>query len=176
MRHFPALAGSARAFSSGGTSALASYDHSGSPVRAGEELNGLLREQSKIRKQFSSFLDGTAIGRGPAGKPDLYWELNNTDNVAAATLGAFYSQNAGGKIQAADTFYYSSGGYYAALTLYQMWPVDEDGHASTLIWRGDMVSSGALAELHGVERLGSESAMMKDVGRTVARFRKDAGR
>jgi hypothetical protein len=79
-------------------------------------------------------------------------------------------------VQAADTFYYSSGGYYAALTLYQMWPVDISGQASTLIWRADMVSSGALAELHGVERLGSESAMMKDVGRTVARFRKDAGR
>jgi hypothetical protein len=170
------LAGRARAFSSGGTSALAPYDHSGSAVRAGEELNGLLREQSKLRKQFSSFLDGTGIGRGAAGKPDLYWELNNTDNVAAATLGAFYSRNSGGNMQAADTFYYSSGGYYAALTLYQMWPVDLTGHSSTLVWRGDMVSSGALADLHGVERLGSESAMMKDVDRTVARFRKDAGR
>jgi hypothetical protein len=170
------LAGRAHAFSSGGTSALPPYDHSGSAVRAGDELNGLLHEQSKIRKQFSSFLDGTGIGRGAAGKPDLYWELNNTDNVAAATLGAFYSRNSGGNVQAADTFYYSSGGYYAALTLYQMWPVDISGQASTLIWRADMVSSGALAELHGVERLGSESAMMKDVGRTVARFRKDAGR
>jgi hypothetical protein len=170
------LAGRARACSSGGTSALPPYDHSGSAVRAGDELNGLLREQSKIRKQFSSFLDGTGIGRGAGGKPDLYWELNNTDNVAVATLGAFYSRNAGGSVQAADTFYYASSGYYAALTLYQMWPVDVDGKASTLVWRGDMVSSGSLSELHGVEKLGSESAMMKDVAKSVARFRREAGR
>jgi hypothetical protein len=39
-----------------------------------------------------------------------------------------------------------------------------------------MVSSGSLAELHGVEKLGSESAMMKDVAKTIARFRKEAGR
>lgn len=170
------LAGRARAFSSGGTSALLPYDHSGSAIRAGDELNGLLREQSKIRKQFSSFLDGTGIGRGAGGKPDLYWELNNTDNVAVATLGAFYSRNASDGVQAADVFYYASGSYYAALTLYQMWPVNVNGQASTLIWRGDMVSSATLAELHGVEKLGSESAMMKDVGRTIARFRKSAGR
>jgi hypothetical protein len=170
------LAGRARVFAGGGTSALPPYDHSGSAVRAGDELNGLLREQSKIRKQFSGLLEGTGIGRGAGGKPDLYWELTNTDNVAVATLGAFYGRSSGGTTQAADTFYYASGGYYAALTLYQMWPVDVNGQASTLIWRGDMVSSAALAELHGVEKLGSESAMMKDVARTVIRFRKDSGR
>ncbi len=170
------LSGRARAFTSGGTSALPPYDHSGKAVRAGEELNGLLREQGKIRKQFSSFLDGTGIGRGAGSRPDLYWELLNADNVAVATLGAFYSRNNGGNVQAADTFYYSSGGYYATLTLYQMWPVDVNGRASTLIWRGDMVSSASLSELHGVEKLGSESAMMKDVGRSIARFRKEPGR
>lgn len=170
------LAGRARTFSSGGTSALPPYDHSGPAIRAGEELKGLLHEQSKIRKQFSSFLDGTGIGRGAGGKPELYWELNNTDNVAVATLGAFYSRNAGDGVQAADVFYFASGSYYAALTLYQMWPVDVNGQATTLIWRGDMVSSATLAELHGVEKLGSESAMMKDVAKTIARFRKGAGR
>ncbi|MGI9114093.1 MAG: hypothetical protein ACR2FX_03490, partial [Chthoniobacterales bacterium] len=152
------------------------YDHSGSAIRAGDELNGLLREQGKIRKQFGGFLDATGIGRGAGGRPDLYWELINADNVAVATLGAFYGRNAGGNVQAADTFYYASGGYYAALTLYQMWPLDVNGHASTLIWRGDMVSSASLAELHGVEKLGSESAMMKDVAKSIARFRKGESR
>ena len=166
------LAGRARAFSTGGTSALPPYNHSRSAIRAGDELNGLLREQSKIRKQFGAFVESTGIGGGAGGKPDLYWELINADNVAVATLGAFYARNAGGNVQAADTFYYSSGGYYATLTLYQMWPVDVNGQASTLIWRGDMVSSASLAELHGVEKLGSESAMMKDVARSIARFRR----
>mgnify|MGYP003693894501 CR=1 FL=1 len=47
------LAGRARAFSSGGTSAQPPYNHAGPAVRPGDELNGLLREQSKIRKQFA---------------------------------------------------------------------------------------------------------------------------
>ncbi|PYK69135.1 MAG: hypothetical protein DME45_03860 [Verrucomicrobia bacterium] len=57
------LAGRGRAFVSGGTSAEAPYDHAGPAVRAGEELNGLLREQSKIRKQFAGLLDNSGIGR-----------------------------------------------------------------------------------------------------------------
>ena len=171
------LTGRARAYSSGGTSALSPYDHAGGPaVRAGDELNGLLREQGKIRKQFAPLLDSSSIGRGAGSlKPDLYWELLNADDVAVATLGAFYSRNTGGNMQAADTFYYASGGYYVTLTLHQMWPVDVDGKPHTLVWRGDMVSSASLADLHGVEKLGSESAMMKNVAKSIALFRKEEG-
>lgn len=171
------LSGRARAFSSGGTSALPPYDHSGAAVRAGDELNGLLREQAKIRKQFGSLLESTGIGRGAGSlRPELYWELSNVDNMGVIDLGAFYSRAGGGNPQAADTFYYASGGYYAALTLYQLWPVDVNGQPSTLVWRGDMVSSGSLAQLHGVEKLGSESAMMKDVAKSITRLRKETAR
>jgi hypothetical protein len=171
------LTGRAHAFSSGGTSALPPYDHAGPAVRAGDELNGLLREQAKIRKQFAGLLESTGIGRGGGSlKPDLYWELLNADDVAVATLGAFYSRNSAGNAQAADTFYYASGGYYATLTLHQMWPVDVSGKPHTLIWRGDMVSSASLADLHGVEKLGSESAMMKDIAKSIALFRRESAR
>src|SRR5207237_1366801 len=115
------LAARARAFSSGGTSAQPPYDHAGPAVRPGDELNGLLREQPKIRKQFAGLLESTGIGRGAGSlKPDLYWELLNADDLAVATLGAFYSRNAGGNVQAADTFYYASGGDYVTLTLHQI--------------------------------------------------------
>ncbi len=171
------LAERTRAFVSGGTSALAPYDHSGPSIRAGDELSGLLREQSKIRSQFSGLLEGTGIGRGAGSlKPDLYWELLDVDDTTVATLGAFYSRTSGDSIQAAETFYYASGGYYAGLTLYQMWPVDLNGRPSTLVWRGDMISSASLASLRGVEKLASESAMMKDVGRAITLFRKDTSR
>ena len=171
------LTGRGRAFVSGGTSAEAPYEHASPVVRPGDELNGLLREQPKIRKQFAGLLDNTGIGRGSGSvKPDLYWELLNADNVAVVTLGAFYSRNVGGALQAADTFYYSSGGYYVTLTLHQLWPVDIDGKPHTLVWRGDMVSSAELADLHGVEKLGSESAMMKDVAKSIALFRRERGR
>jgi hypothetical protein len=171
------LTGRARAFASGGTSGLAPYDHTGNAVRAGEELNGLLREQGKIRKQFAGLLDSTGIGRGGGSlKPELYWEMLNVEDMGVASLGAFYGRASGGGAQAADVFYYASGSYYATLALYQMWPVEVNGKASTLVWRGDMISSASLATLRGVEKLGSESAMMKDVAKSITLFRKDSAR
>jgi hypothetical protein len=172
------LVARAKSFASSGTSGQPPYDHSGKAIRASDELNGLLREQEKIRRQFSSFLGATAIGRGAGSlRPELYWELLDVDDQGVVTLGASYSRaGANGSYQAADCLYYASGGYYVALTLYQMWPVTVDGKASTLVWRGDMISAPSLAALHGVERLGSESVMMKNITKAVTLFRRDTSR
>jgi hypothetical protein len=168
------LSNRARAFVSGGSSGQAPYDHTGEAIRPGDELNGLLKQQDKIRRQFSGFLGQTGIGRGAAGSPELYWELLEVDDQGVLTLGASYTRGGGaGVSQAADVLFYASGGYYVALTLYQMWPVTVDGKACTLVWRGDMISSASLASLHGVERLASESAMMKDISKAVTLFRRD---
>lgn len=163
-----------KSFVSGGMSAEPPYDHAGPSIRASDEVNGLLREQGKIRSQFSGFLGGTGIGRGAGSlKPELYWELLDVDDQGVITLGATYSRGAGGTYQAADVLYYASGGYYVALTLYQMWPVTVEGKPSTLVWRGDMISAASLGSLHGVERLGSESVMMKNITKAVTLFRRD---
>ncbi len=169
------LSGRARAFSSSGLSAQPPYDHGGEAIRPGEELNSLLKQQDKIRRQFSGFLGETGVGRGAGSlKPELYWELLDVDDQGVLTLGASYTKaGSGGTYQATDVLYYASGGYYVALTLYQLWPVTVDGKASTLVWRGDLISSASLASLHGVERLASESAMMKDISKSVTLFRRD---
>jgi hypothetical protein len=169
------LAARAKGFVSGGTAGQPSYDHTGRAVRANDELNGLLREQEKIRRQFSALLGATGIGRGAGSlTPELYWELLDVDDQGVVTLGASYTRSGGGgTYQAADALYYASGGYYAALTLFQMWPVTVEGKASTLVWRGDMVSAPSLGSLHGVERLGSESVMMKNITKAVTFFRRD---
>lgn len=169
------LSARAQAFASGGSSAQPSYDHS-QPIKPGAELSSLLQQQDKIRKQFAPLLENSGIGRGAGGKAEPYWELVEVDGKGVLTLGASYNRaGSGGTYQAADVLYYASGGYYAALTLYQMWPLTVEGRPSTLIWRGDMISSAELAGLHGVERLGSESAMMRDVSKAVRLFRRDTG-
>lgn len=168
------LSARARAFASGGSAAQPSYDHIGQAVRPNEEFNGLLREQPRIKQQFSSFLAGTGIGHGGGGKPEMYWELLDVDSEGVLSLGATYNRGAGaGGYQVADAFYYASGGYYVTLALYQMWPVTVDGKPSTLVWRGDFVSAAQLATLHGIERLGSESAMMKNISKAVTLYRRD---
>src|ERR1700738_1976726 len=169
------VAGRAKSFVSGGTAAQPPYDHTDNAIRPSEELNSLLKQQDKIRKQYSGLLSETGIGRGADSlTPELYWELLDVDDQGVLTLGASYSRaGASGAYQAADILYYASGGYYIALTLYQMWPVTAEGKASTLVWRGDMISSASLASLHGVERLGSESAMTKDISKAITLFRRD---
>jgi hypothetical protein len=171
------LTGRTKSFVSGGMSAQPPYDHAGASIRASDEVNGLLREQGKIRNQFSALLGATGIGRGAGSlKPELYWELLDVDDQGVVTLGASYNRGgSGGTYQAADVLYYASGGYYVALTLYQLWPVTVDGKPSTLVWRGDMISAASLGTLHGVERLGSESVMMKNITKAVTLFRRDTG-
>src|SRR5215468_4021007 len=171
------LTGRTKSFVPGGMAAQAPYDHAGPSIRASDEVNGLLREQGKIRQQFSGLLGATGIGRGAGSLPaELYWELLDAKGQGVVTLGASYSRSgAGGTYQAADVLYYASGGYYVALTLHQLWPVTVDGKPSTLVWRGDMISSSELGSLRGVERLGSESVMMKNITKAVTLFRRQTG-
>ena len=169
------LANRAKLFVSGGTATQPPYDHSAN-VRPNDELKSLLKQQGKIQKQFGEFLGGAGIGKGAGSMPaDNYWELMEVDDRGVVTLGASYSRTSGGGAQTADVLYYASGGIYVALTLHQMWPITIDGKPGTLIWRGDMISSASLESLHGVERLASEGQMVKDISRSVALFRRQAG-
>ncbi|MBA3386736.1 MAG: hypothetical protein H0T95_08990 [Chthoniobacterales bacterium] len=170
------LSARSRAFASGGSSAQAPYDHTGQNIRPGDELSGMLNGQAKIRKQFAPLLENSGIGRGGSGKADQFWELLEVDKKGVLTLGASYNRAGGAASQTADVLYYASGGFYAALTFHQMWPVNLEGKPATLVWRGDIISSAELSGLAGVERLGSESAMMKDVARSIRVFRRDTGK
>jgi hypothetical protein len=150
-----------------GRSSQPPYDHTGQNVRPSEELNALLRANDKIGGRFSGVLNG---------KGEQFWELLTADEQGVLTLGAsFRRSGANGTFQAADVLYYASGGYYAGLTLYQMWPVDVGGRPATLVWRGDFISSGTIASLHGIERVASESALMRDISKASSLFRRDTG-
>jgi len=150
-----------------GASGQPPYDHTGQNVRPSDELRALLGQNEKVRRQFSGVIDGR-------GEP--FWELLTADEQGVLTLGASYRRSgSNGTFQAADALYYASGGYYAGLTLYQMWPVDVGGKPGTLVWRGDFISSATIAGLHGIERVASESAMMRDISKAVSSIRRDIG-
>jgi hypothetical protein len=150
-----------------GRSAQPPYDHTDQNVRPSEELNALLRANDKVGGKFSGILSG-------GGEP--FWELLTADEQGVLTLGASYRRSGGnGTFQAADALYYASGGYYAGLTVYQMWPVDVGERPATLVWRGDFISSAAVASLHGIERIASESALMRDISKATSLFRRDTG-
>jgi len=166
------LAKRAQDFAAGGASREAPYDHAKNPVQPGQELNALIKQQPKISRQFGSFLGATGLlgGKGSL-QADNYWQLLEVEDVGVVTLGASYTRaTPGGGAQLADGFYYASGGYNVALTLYQLWPVNVGGRASTLVWRGDFISANTLGNLHGIERLASEGAMRKDISKAANIF------
>lgn len=172
------LAKRAQDFVAGGAAREAAYDHTGNAIKPGAELAGLVRQQPKVNRQFGGFFGATGLldGKGSL-TPDLYWELLEVEDDGVLTLGASYSRStASGGYQIADGLYYASGGYNVALTLYQLWPVEGGGRASTLVWRGDFISANSLGELHGIERLASEAAMRKDILKAATIIQRDSSR
>jgi hypothetical protein len=175
------LAQRAKSFVSGGLAAQPPYQTSGSTILAADEVAHLLEERGNVRSQFSSLISSTAIGGGRGSTPSLSWQLfhggaRGAVSLAAVSLDAFYARPVGDGWQTADLGFYSSGAYYAAVTLHQLWPVQVNGGEATLVWRVDLVSSASLAELRGAERLGSGAAMMREIQTNVRAFLKDTPR
>ncbi len=172
------LAKRAQDYAAGGAARQAPYDHSKNAVEPGQELAGLMKQQPKVNRQFGGFLGATGLlgGKGSL-QAERYWELLEVEDVGVLTLGASYNRSTpGGGAQVVDGFYYASGGYNVALSLYQLWPVNPGGRASTLVWRGDFISANSLGDLHGIERLASESAMRKDISKAATVFLRENSR
>ena len=167
----------AQAFVSGGLSRQPPYENGGETIRVADDIARLLKEAGKWRGQFSALLEGASLsgGRG-ALAPSLYWELIGVEDDAALNLGASYAKAGANTWQGIDVQYYASGGYCALLTLTQMWPVTVGGQEMTLVWQGGLISSKTLASLHGVERMGSSTAMMRETQKVIERFVGDANK
>jgi hypothetical protein len=164
----------AKQFLSGGLSGLGPYETGGSNLKPGEELSRLVREDAKVRSQFSSLIESTPLGGGRGSlSPSLYWTLFEGDNEAAIALGAAYGKNVGDGWQCVDIQYYASGDLNVAAVFHQMWPVVINGSQATLVWRSDLISSSSIGELRGVERMGSGSALLREIQKNIRAFLKD---
>ena len=161
-----------QAYASGGLGRLAPYENAGEAIRPADEVARLLKDAGKVRGQFSALIDGSKGGIAPT----LYWELVNVEDSAALNLGASYAKPGANTWQGLDVQYYATSGYCALLSLVQMWPVNVGGEEVTLVWRGDLISSASLASLHGVERMGSSTAMMRETQKFIERFLSDAAK
>ena len=168
------LAQRAADFATRGLSSQPPYDSGNQSARVSDEVSRLLKEQPKIRAQFRGMVEQTPLGGGAGSlSPSLYWEMFDVEGEAAVSLGAAYTKEGTDSAQLVDMQYYASGGYFAFITLYQMWPITVNNKPATLVWRGDSLSSLSLSELHGVERMGSGAAMMKEVQKAINLLQQD---
>ncbi len=164
-----------QSFLSGGAARLPAYETAGETIRPADEIARLLKDAARVRGQFSALIDGNALtGRGTAQGQAGYWEMFDVEGTAAVNLGALFTRSSRESWQALDGQFYSSGGYYVLLTFYQLWPVKIAGEDCTLAWRGDLISAASLATLHGVERMGSSTAMMRETKKSIESLLKDA--
>ena len=158
----------AQAFLSGGLARLPACETGGEAIRPADEIARLLKDAAKVRAQFSALIDATPVGGGKgalAASP--YWEMIDVEGEAAVTLGASYAKAGASTWQSVDLQYYASGGFYVLLTFQQMWPVAVGGQDATLVWRGDLISAPSLAKLHGIEKMGSSTAMMRETQKSI---------
>jgi hypothetical protein len=165
------------AYLAGGVSREPAYEGSGETVRPSEEIARILKEQPKLREEFKPVLDDSGLTGGNGNlTPSLFFELLDVEGRAAFTSGAAYSKPVKDGWQGLDLQFYSSDGYYVLLTLCRFWPVTTpSGQQATLVWRGDLLSSAAMADLHSnVERLGSTGAMMKEIQKNIGFLLQDA--
>jgi len=168
------LAQRVKSFLSGGLSAQPAYQTTGTTIVPAEEVAALMSESGNVRTQFAPLISSTAIGGGRGSiTPTLYWSLFDVEGQAAVSLNASYARAVTDGWQTADLGYYASGGFYALVTLHQLWPVQVNGADATLVWRVDLTSASALGELRGVERLGSGAAMMREVQKSIKAFLRD---
>ncbi len=165
------LHGRASAFMQSGLAGQPAYAGRGGAARPADEAAELLRERPAIRKQFSA-LAATMTG-GAGGSPALFYELFDVEGRAALSLGATYSRATGESIQSGTVQFYSSDGFFVLLSFSQMWPVQIDGKAATLVWRTDLLSSSQLGDLRGIERSGASVAMRKEIQKNIAAMVKD---
>jgi len=162
-------------FLSGGASRMPAYETGGETVRLSEEVAHLLKDAPKVRSQFGALIESNPLTGGKGAAPQsTYWEMFDEEGVAAINLGALYVRTSGETCQALDGQIYASGGYYTLLTFLQFWPVKVAGKDCTLIWRCDLISAAELGTLHGVERMGSSTAMMRETKKSIESLLKDS--
>ncbi|MDP9290846.1 MAG: hypothetical protein M3O82_00620 [Verrucomicrobiota bacterium] len=162
------------AFGSGGASRQPPYFVDGATISVADEIGHLLSDVPKVRAHFKPLLDSSSFLKSGSIAPALYWELFDVDGTAAFSLGAEFDKAVGDGWQSLDAQYYASDGYFVFLTFYQIWPVTIENRPATLVWRGDLISSAELGALHGVERMGSGTAMMKEIQKSISVFLRDA--
>lgn len=170
------LLGRATAFLQRGPSGEPPYDSSAGSARVAEEIGRLIREQPKVRAAFRPLIDKSPLGGGAGSLPLApYWEVFDAEGQAAFSLGAVCSTQSGDSIQYLDLEYYASGGYYAYVALYQLWPVTVSSKPATLVWRVDSISTLSVADLGPFDRMGSATAMRREIERIINFFQRDAG-
>lgn len=163
------------AFQTKGFAGVQPYEVSGETISLVAQLRLMLQEKSQIAREFDPIIQKVRLldGGAPVLKPFYYWNLFSSEGYGTLCLGAIYSLPVGDRYQLLDVEYYVSGSYYTSAVLYEVWPIGVGNKAKSLVWRGDLLSAGALAYTKGVERIAYGAIMLLEIKKAIRAFRDD---
>jgi len=168
------LAERASAFQRNGFNGVAPYDAAETPFNQIDQLRSMLREHTKVVEEFSPVLLGAGLihgtGDAPRLTPSHYWSLFSANHHAVVNLGAIYSVAVADHYQVLDAEYYVSDGYYAAATLYEIWPIPTANGTASLVWRGDFYVTPMMNYLKGLERIAYGAIMIQEIKHEIRMF------
>jgi hypothetical protein len=141
---------------------------------ARSELRSLLGEEPKIAAHFSQLLQPWTSSEGNAGSlaAEHYWDVSNTEGLVNFELGAIFERPIGEARQLADVTYYSSSGYLASVSLFELIPFAGGPTPQTLVWHGTLVSSADAAGGYGLRRKFAIHTLETEMRQWIAIYRK----
>jgi hypothetical protein len=167
----------ATAFQLKGLGGVLPYEAEGDFLYPAVQLRSMLQEQGKIIQEFAPLLQKTGmLGNGAevsSLQPLYNWSFFEANHHATLNLGAVYQLAIGDHYQLLDIDYYASSTYYAAATLYEIWPIRDGKKTGSLVWRGDFLAAPMLRYTKGIERLAYGVIMIQEIKKVIRCFLDD---
>jgi len=167
----------ATAFQLNGLGGVLPYETNGEFLYPAVQLRSMLQEQGKIIQEFAPLLQKTGmLGKGSevsSLQPLYNWSLFDANHHATLNLGAAYKLAVGDHYQILDFDYYASSTYYAAATLYEIWPIHRGKKNGSIVWRGDFLAAPTLRYMKGIERIAYGVIMIQEIKKELRCFLDD---
>ena len=164
----------ASGFQRSGFAGTLPYEFGAESVTAPAHLRSMLLEQPGISAEFTPLLQRAGVLKGAAGtsplKPSYYWRLFEADHHATLSLGAVYDLAVGDHYQRLEVEYYVSGTYYLSATLYEIWPLRDQGKTGSLVWSDVLCSAPLFRFSTGIERLAAGMIMAQEFKKFIRSF------
>ncbi|KAB0663825.1 hypothetical protein F6V25_15460 [Oryzomonas japonica] len=165
------------AFQLNGLGGVLPYEAEGEFLSPTVQIRTMLQEQAKITQEFAPILHKTGIlndGAKTSSLLPLYnWSFFEANHHATLNLGAVYQLAVGDHYQLLDISYYASSTYYAAATLYEIWPFHDGKKTGALVWRGDFLAAPTLRYTKGIERIAYGAIMIQEIKKEIRCFQDD---
>ena len=139
------------------------------------EIRSLLAEEQKIAEHFSVLLTPLNAATPTAMNVAKHcWYVSNINGAAGVQLGGVQTRTSADRRQVLEVTYYSSFGYLASVSLYELTPIVFGDRKGTLVWQGSFASAIDLAGNFGLNRKIASTLMTRDVERSIRAFQKSA--